>query len=252
MRWMLALLLSSQALASEYRVGVGDELDVQVYDEERMSGTVVVNDQCAIKVDFVGYVEVCGRTTTDVEGLLTAAFTPDYLVDPQISVKVAKFRSQRVDVLGEVAKPGPQYLEGPTTLIEVISMAGGPKADNVTAVEIISADGAVRRLNTTSINPGDDVSLSTGDTVYLKPGEVVYIDGEVNKPGVVVLQDGLTVTQALARAGGVGEYANIRRVLVLRGDGEKLRVNLRRVERGTADDVSLNSDDQVRVPRGAF
>ncbi len=65
-------------------------------------------------------------------------------------------------------------------------------------------------------------------------------------------RDGLTVTQALATAGGPGEYASLRRVSVLRANGEKLHLNLNRVNQGLEADVVMRPDDRLIVRRGAF
>ena len=67
-----------------------------------------------------------GLTPGDVETLLRDLLGKDYLVNPQVSVSVQEFRSQRVFILGEVEKPGTYAMTGQTTLLDVLSQAGGP------------------------------------------------------------------------------------------------------------------------------
>lgn len=254
--WCAALVLAlgaPLASAGEYRVGAGDALDIQVYDEPELSGEVRVTEGCTVSLGLIGRVAVCERTVGEIEQALTARYAGDFLVEPSIAVKVAEYRSQRVDVLGEVEDRGPIYLEGPTTLVEAISMAGGPNADNVVVVEVTSVDGTtVTHKLPKLLAAAEPILARPGDKISLQPGEVVYVEGEIRNPGTVVLSDGLTVTQALALAGGPAEYANLRRVLVRRADGDKVRVNVQRVHKGVESDVILAADDQLIVPRGAF
>lgn len=251
---LLALWLGSQttAVAAEYRIGVGDHLEVKVYDEPALTGEVAVDDSCRIGVGLLGAVEVCGRNTAELAEQLTLAFADGYLVSPVVAVKVTKFRSQKVDVFGEVNKKGPVYLEGQTTLLDVISMAGGPSADNVVQIEVTTPDGVANTYDMGTLASIDPVLVSPGSTVTLEPGEVVYVEGEVKRPGVVTLIEGLTVTQALALAGGPDDYANLRRVIIRRSNGGKVRVNVQRINRGLDDDPMLGSDDYLLVPSGAF
>ncbi len=251
--WVSCALLGSPAVAGDYEVGPGDTLFVQVYDEAGLSGEVVVTDGCTITLALVGTVPACDRTTTALEREIAGRYRGDFLLNPTVAVRVTKFHAHRVDVLGEVAKPGPQYLDaGDASLVEVISMAGGPKEDNVVEVEVVSREGDRRAYDYLDLVAGQPATVSRGDKIYLKPGEVVYVEGEIERPGAITLSDGLTVTQAIALAGGADEYANLRRVVLRRVDGSKIRVNVLRVQRGKDEDVRLQRDDHLLVPRGVF
>ncbi len=250
MYWMM---LGSTAQAGEYRVGAGDLLEVQVREEVELSGEVQVTDACTVSLALIGRIEVCGLTPGEIEARVEGAYQSGYLLDPAVAVRVLEHRSQRVDVLGEVQKRGPVYLQGPTSLVEVISAAGGPAAENVVDVEVISAAGESVRYDLRAITASAaEVLVRPGDKIVLRPGKVVYIEGQLKRPGEVTLRDGLTVTQALALAGGPDEFANLRRVILRRADGEQLRVNVPRVHRGLDPDLVLRADDHIVVPRGSF
>ncbi|MCB9662661.1 MAG: SLBB domain-containing protein [Alphaproteobacteria bacterium] len=171
-----------------------------------------------------------------------------------MSVFVTRHRSQRVDVLGAVGKRGPLFLEGDTSVVEVISIAGGPSADNVVSVDASSAAMARRRPTTSrsSCPRRSGVLAQAGDRIVLRPGEVVYIEGQIKRAGTVTLHEAMTVTQVLASAGGPDLYANLKRVLVRRADGSRLRVNVLRVHRGVEEDIVLQPDDHIIIPRGIF
>jgi polysaccharide export outer membrane protein len=237
---------------AEYHVGRGDSLHVQVYEEPTLSGEVVVNDACSISLGLIGAVAVCDLTLSEVEREITKRYAGDYLVSPSVAVRVIRYHSQRVDVLGEVEKPGPQYLEGQTSLIEVLSLAGGPRADNVVQVEIVGVDGSIRQYDLNRLPTEEDVLVREGDRIYLRPGELVYVEGQIARPGAVLLTPGLTVTQALTLAGGPDETANLRRVQINRADGSIVRVNVARVHKGYDEDVVLTADDHLIVPRSPF
>ncbi len=252
LRILPGLLLASLAWGSEYRVGPGDTLDVRIYDEPELSGNVVVSESCSITLALVKRLEVCGLTPPEVEERIIDAYSGDFLLNPSVSVKVTEYQSQRVDILGAVERPGPQYLHGQTSLLEAISLAGGPTAENVVQVEIVGRDGGARLFTLQQLSSGMEAFVSPGDKVFLKPGEIVFVEGQVDQPGVVSLLEGLTVTQAIALAGGTDEFANVRRVMVRRANGEKQRVNIVRVNRGLEDDPVLGANDRLIVPRSVF
>jgi polysaccharide export outer membrane protein len=247
-----AMGVAGAGRAEGYVVGAGDALHITVYDEPSLSGELVVTDGCTITLGLIGRVEVCGRSVSEIEAEVTERYAGGYLIEPAVAVKVVRYHSQRVDVLGEVAKPGPQYLEGPTSLIEVVSMAGGARADNVVNVEIVHPDGTVSEHDLTRMPMGEVVVVRAGDQIFLRPGQVVYVEGQIARPGAITLATGLTATQALALAGGPTATANLRAVLVNRADGSKVRLNVNRVHRGVAEDVVLGSDDHLIVPLNPF
>jgi len=84
-----------------------------------------LDKQTAI-LPLIGRVKAAGLTPTAFAGDLRTRLEKDYLVNPQVSVSVQEFRSQRVFVLGEVEKPGTYAMTGQTTLLDVLSQAGGP------------------------------------------------------------------------------------------------------------------------------
>jgi len=218
-----------------------------------LSGALEVSEACTVPLPLVGRVEVCGMTTAEVEARIVQAYEGGYLLHPTVAVSVSEYRSQKVEVLGAVENKGPVFLKGATTILDVIGMAGGPSEDNVVTIEVVDGEGRVSKYKLPDLLRGDDVAVSAGDTVVLKPGEVVYVEGAVSKPGTVMLADDLTVTQAIALAGGPAEYSNLRRVVVRRADGSKVKVNVVRINRGKPeDDVVLREDDHVIVPDGAF
>jgi protein involved in polysaccharide export with SLBB domain len=242
----------AHAQDAAYRLGVGDVVSVLVYHQPELTGEVVIDDACAIALGLIGTVPACGRSPSELQSEIVRRYDGSFLRNPSVAVRVVRYRSQRVDVLGEVERPGPLYLEGATTLPEIISLAGGTKGDGIVEAEIIGADGARRSYRLDRLPTDASVQVRAGDRIVLQPSKVVYVEGELEKAGVYPLTPGLTVSQALTLAGGTSIYANLRRVAVIR-DGQVRTVDIRSVLRGDpgADDPQLLPNDHVVVkPKG--
>ncbi|MDO8862432.1 polysaccharide biosynthesis/export family protein [Haliea sp. E1-2-M8] len=110
----------------DYVLGPSDELDITVFQIPDLSGTRVVNSRGQIRMPLLGAVDVAGLSAQQVEDLLVTLYSADYLQDPQISVDVSVHASQQITLLGQVVRPGVYPLTGPTTLLQVIAMGGGP------------------------------------------------------------------------------------------------------------------------------
>ncbi|HEY3238429.1 MAG TPA: polysaccharide biosynthesis/export family protein, partial [Acidimicrobiia bacterium] len=125
---LLVLTLPGGLGAQEagYRVGAKDVLKITVYGQEDLSRSVVVGDDGVLLFPLIGAVAVGGLSPAEVEQRLKTRLGQDYLVDPQVSVAVQEYRSQKVFVLGEVERPGTYALTGRATVLDVLAQAGGP------------------------------------------------------------------------------------------------------------------------------
>lgn len=108
-----------------YLIGPQDLLRVQVFEVEELSSKVRVNRQGYITMPLIGSVQVAGYNITEVERLIEQHLQEEYLQDPHVAVFIEEFASQRITVAGYVAKPGVFAMQGQTTLLQAIAMAGG-------------------------------------------------------------------------------------------------------------------------------
>src|SRR5215470_6675909 len=113
------------APAQEYTIGPRDVLAITVWGQADLSKDYPVDQDGSIAFPLIGRVKASGMTIGRLAARLTELLEKDYLVNPQVSVTVKEYLSQKVQVLGEAEKPGLFYLAGPTTLLEVVSKAGG-------------------------------------------------------------------------------------------------------------------------------
>lgn len=112
-------------VADEYRIGPSDLIEISVFQVPELSKTVRVGARGTLTLPLVGQVEAGGLTAQELEILLADKLSKNYLQDPQVSVFIKEFISQRVTVEGSVNKPGVFPISGKTTLLQAIAMAGG-------------------------------------------------------------------------------------------------------------------------------
>lgn len=109
----------------EYRIGPQDLLEIQVVGVQDLSRTVRVNSRGSISLPLVGVVKAAGLTSQELEAELATRLAKDYLQNPQVSVFIKEFTSQRVTVEGEVKKPGVYPIKGHITLLQSLATAEG-------------------------------------------------------------------------------------------------------------------------------
>lgn len=122
--------------ASEYRVGAQDLLEISVFQVNELNRTVRVNSNGQISLPLVGMVVAGGKTVQELEAEIAGRLNETYLQDPQVSVFVKEFTSQRVTLEGAVRKPGIYPVTGRTSLLQAIAQAEG-------VTELANLDGVV-------------------------------------------------------------------------------------------------------------
>lgn len=128
---------------SDYRIGPLDLLEITVFQVEDLSRRVRVNSSGQISLPLIGAVRAGGKTVAELERDIAAALAQHYLRDPQVTVFVEEFTSQRVTVEGAVRKPGIFPITGRTTLLQAIALSEGfsDLADEETVVVFRTIEG---------------------------------------------------------------------------------------------------------------
>jgi len=247
-----ALLLASGGPTAQaaYRLGPGDEIHVHIYQDKTLTGNYTIGEACEIDLTFF-QVKVCGLTTTALADAITGALEPDYFLHPEVGVRIITHGSLQVEVTGEVSSPGIYVIEGPSTVSRVVTLAGGPTAGNVIAVNVQRRGGEFEEYSLLDLSTLS-VPIHGGDMVILKSGRFVTVLGEVIQSGMVSYRPDLTVTAALGEAGGTTNVARLRRVRLIRANGDNLLLDVRRITEGREPDVLLNPDDKLVVERALF
>ena len=247
-----------------YEVGIGDVIEVTAFQEDEITGEFLVEASGAITFPLLGAVPVAGMTPASIAAVLEELLEKDYYVDVQLQVKVEVFASQPVTLLGEVQTPGTYYLEGRTTLTELLSKAGGLRSSAGPVLELrrtarAEGEGAPEPMifETAKLSTGEsgrDVILQAGDVLYVSPKKIYVITGEVARPGQYEISLGMTLMQALSQAGGVVKFASQVIEIHREVDSEKkiLSFDLSHIRKGRLADPAVVSGDVIFVKRRFF
>ena len=155
---------------SGYRIGAMDVLDISVFQVPELTKSVQVADTGTINLPLIGEVAVEGKTAQQVERDLTTKLGAKYLQNPQVTVFVKEYNSHQITIQGEIRKPGVFPLKGPTSLLQLIALAGGFEDDSDSTVLVLrEANGkrAAATFDVSAIQKGraDDPLLQAGDIV---------------------------------------------------------------------------------------
>jgi polysaccharide biosynthesis/export protein len=267
-----------------YRFGGGDEIEINVFDVPELNVTSKIRPSGYINLPLVGAIKAAGLTEPEFHDDLQKRLTT-FVRNPQVSVFVAHYGSQKVAVMGAVRKPGNYALKkGSNGIVELLGQAGGvsEKAGNFITIlpaEIsgLGSDNDVEAraqlalasqenpaMRATGIEVYLDQVLGTsggipieipvhgGDTVIVPEAGKVMVEGEVEKPGSYDLSQQMTLLGALASSGGITYSAKTDEVEVIReidmNEKAHLVLDLQKIGSGEEKDVRLRNGDIVRVP----
>jgi polysaccharide export outer membrane protein len=163
------------AADEEYRIGFSDLLEISVFQVKELDRSVRVNSRGVITLPLLGAIKAGGLTASELEAEIAKRLQENYLQDPQVSVFIKEYTSQRVTVEGEVEKAGIYPITGKTTLLQSIALAGGLKAlANPSEVRVFRLDaGGTRQMlvfDVDKVRSGDipDPSLQNNDIVVIE------------------------------------------------------------------------------------
>src|SRR6185369_12058184 len=172
------LLFATTALSAQqstdYRVGPGDKLRIEVYKDPQLSQSVQVRPDGKITLPLIGDLEATGHTPIELRDTITTSFK-EYVTNPTVTVIVVEALASKVYVMGEVTHPGTMELHGPTTILQALAMAGGFKEfANTKDVKVLRPKGDRGNVETIRFNYKDVIN---GDArpFYLRSGDTVVV-----------------------------------------------------------------------------
>ncbi len=249
---------------SSYRVGPGDELAIEVYEDDSIEGSWTISNDGTVSLPLAGPIEVAGGTVDEVAQTVRRVLEESYLQRATVTVSVTQYRSQPIRVLGAVVEPGTHFLTSRWTLFDALTAAGGLTEQHDGRIEITrtSIDG---RLSESLTIPTDRIAggSTSAENLIVRAGDVivapiaaditVYFLGEVATQGPLTLSargGGATLLTAIAKAGGLTDRASPRITIRReRGDGsrDEIAANFRRILAGDDLDIPLVDGDLVVV-----
>lgn len=275
-----------------YRLGPGDTVVITVFRYPELARSVRIDGAGTIRLPLIrSDIQASCLTTEELAAELAKRYL-EYLKDPQVDVSIKDYSSEPVGVIGSVNKPGSFSLQRRVRLHEILAFAGGPSPTAGKIVQILHDDAVVpacqgpdqttatgdARPEATpgaipakvdSPSPGGITSLDLRALMqgkdadpYVRPGDIVnvpeaasaYVVGDVYRPTVVPLNKQITVSRAIALAGGPTPNAKSSKIRIVRylnggeGGNTEIVVNLKDIYANKREDLSLQAGDIVQVP----
>lgn len=259
------LAVAQAAPAAEvepYRLGPGDELEISIHSGGEQAEAIVlkfpVSGDGQIDVVGAGKIKASGLTTSEVqERIRRRLIDVGYLQRPFVSVNVTAYKSQCVNVAGAVKKQGRFCLSGPTRLLDVLSMAEGVDEETAGRMIVVNRQGASEplRIDRRDLVTGDlsraqaaNLRVLAGDNIYVPVKSRVCISGPLETAGCYAFDEGATLQEAIAMAGGMKqEVADRANITIRRRGGLEIKVDLDALAAAGQAAPLLEPDDQIIV-----
>jgi len=277
---IMSALSSKRDIYRDYKIGPEDLLEISVFEDEKLNKSVRVSSQGNISLPLLGALRVKGLTAYELEKEIRDLLAEKYFQDPHVSVFIKEYRNQRISVIGAVDKPGVFDVAGQKTILDMLAMAGGLKttqdAEAGQLLFLIRPPSLEDQLSQEKkdfselvpktfvidleelLMKGDlslNLPLAHGDVINIPVSGKIFVGGEVNRPGGFSLKGKkMTVSQAIAMAGGVKTEANGSETKIFRyleGSTERaiISVNVYKIEEGENEDPFLKENDIIIVPK---
>ena len=229
--------------APEYRLGSGDVVRINVYQNPDLTLETRVTEAGIVSYPLLGAIRLGGLSVTAAEKLVADGLrSGNFVKQPQVTLVVLQVRGNQASVLGQVNRPGRYPIEvADMRLTDLLATAGGAaQAGSDTVVVTGTRDGRPYRLEVdlpllfAAGGKDKDILILNGDAIWVDRQPLVYIYGEVQRPGPMRLERGMTLMQSLASGGG----------LTQRGTEKGIRVH-RKAADGKVQVVTPALDDKM-------
>lgn len=229
---------------AEYRLGAGDMVRITVYQNPDLTLETRVSESGVVSYPLIGQVRLGGQSISAAERAIADGLrNGNFVKQPQVTIAVLQVRGNQANVLGQVNRPGRYPLEvADMRLTDLLSMAGGTATSGADLIIVTGIrNGKPFRAEVdlptifSSQARSEDIIIQNGDAVWVDRQPMVYIYGEVQRPGPMRLERGMTLMQSLATGGG----------LTQRGTEKGIRVHRKGAD-GKVQIITPTMDDAMR------
>ena len=266
---------SNSTSQDRYRIGLGDVLDIRVFNKPQFSrDSVRVDSHGMIRMPLIKEeIKAACHTEEELAGEIANLYL-EFLRNPQVDVFIRDYQSEPVAVLGAVRTPSRFQLQRRVRLLELLSHVGGPTENAGGSIQIVhtaansvcevsppagssNAEGSVLdNYILSETMKGDDKAnpyVRSGDIITLPEAEQAFVVGNVLRPSAIPLREKITVSRAIAMSGGTMPDTKSEQVRIVRqppGSTTKTEifVNLKAIDKQKSEDVVLQPGDIVDVP----
>ena len=278
MKAVIVLVLLGSALSifaqdDRYRIGPGDVLDVRIYNRPQLSRDGVrVEGNGMIRMPLIeGDIKAVCLTEGELAKEISTRYAR-YYKNLQVDVFIKEYQSQQVAVIGAVNDQSRFKLQRRIRLLELLTFAKGPSTKAGQTINVVhssasspckkveESDAAVfSSYKLSDVLQGDPKSnpyLEAGDIVTVPEADQVYVVGNVFMPITIPLREPVTLTRAIAMAGGLKQDTQKDKIRVLRQEPgtpvrKEITVDLSAIEKKRSEDLALLPNDIIDVPTSA-
>lgn len=247
------LAATAHGAADEYLLAPGDVLQISVWGHPDLLTIVQIRPDGKIGVPpLTGDIVASGKSSSQLANELMERMK-ELIVSPRVTVVVKEFRTIQVRLFGEVQVPGLYDLKPESTISELLARAGGLTPEASISEIKITRDGQLEIVDFAQIvseGRRDQFSLESGDIVFVPKERKALVLGEVNVPGAYTVREGTRILDLLSLAGGYSKEADLRQVVLQRGDDQHI-VDLEVIRRsgGGANNIEICAGDIMYVPK---
>ena len=271
---LLLFLLPVYGQDDRYRIGTGDVLDIRIYNRPQLSREAVrVEGSGMIRMPLI---ETEIQASCLTEGELAKEISTRYAKfykNLQVDVFIKEYHSRQVAIIGAVNDQSRFELQRRVRLLELLTYAKGPSPRAGQTINIVhstaaspckkdddtDASAAFTSYKLSDVLQGDPKSnpyLEAGDIVTLPEADQVYVVGNVFSPLTIALKEPITLTRAIAMAGGLKQDTRKDKIRVLRQEPgttirKEITVDLSAIEKKRSEDLALAPNDIIDVPTSA-
>lgn len=243
----------------DYRLGAGDLLTVKVYESDELNTEVRVSARGEISLPLLNNVDVFNLTTTEAEDKVEKLYQVKYIQDPHVIIYIKEHVSKQITLVGAVNKPGTYEYVRKRRLLDVLAIANGLAEKSGTIAYVTREDAITHERKRYAINlqallkRGDmsqNIVVLGGDLIFVPESGQCFIDGAVRKPGNYALKGKMTITEALALAGGLASYADDDGIKLIRYMGKNreraiVSLSYSDLQAGMGDTLFLQDQDVI-------
>ena len=257
-----------------YRIGPGDVLDIRIYNKPQLARDAVrVEGNGMIRMPLIDTeIQAACRTEGELAKEISSRYAK-YYKNLQVDVFIKEYHSKQVAIIGAVNDQSRFELQRRVRLLELLTYAKGPSSRAGQTINIVhsQATSLCQTSETEDINktfssyrlsdtlrgdPDSNPFLEAGDIVTLPEAEQAYVVGNVFTPLTIPLREPVTLSRAIAMAGGLRQDTKKDKIRIVRQEpGSSTRkeiiVDLSAIEKQKAEDPMLLANDIVDIPTSA-
>jgi len=270
----LLIFLPLQSTDDRYRIGPGDVLDIRIYNRPQLSREAVrVEGSGMIRMPLIeNEIQAVCLTEGELAKEISTRYAK-YYKNLQVDVFIKEYHSKQVAIIGAVNEQSRFELQRRVRLLELLTYAKGPSTKAGQTINIVHSTAASPCKQTddtdtsaafssyklSDVLQGDPKSnpyLETGDIVTLPEADQVYVVGNVFMPLTIALKEPITLTRAIAMAGGLKQDTRKDKIRILRQEPgttirKEITVDLYAIEKKHSEDLALAPNDIIDVPTSA-